>query len=128
MRELEKKQKIKTRMYSTPALIALAIVVGFIIKGTYDVVEKMNSSKAYVSGLEARVETLKSRETELKRDIDKLETTEGVDNEIKGKFSVSKEGEHVAVIIDARNAPTTTATTTTSWLGKIWRGISSLWQ
>src|SRR4051812_24741836 len=109
MRELEHKQRVKKRMYSTPALVALAIVVVFMARGSYQVVEKMNESKTHVRDLESQVNTLKSRKVELERNINKLQTAEGVDSEIKGKFSVSKEGEKVAVIVDARTVgPTST--------------------
>ena len=128
MRELEHKQKLKRRIYSTPALIILALVAIILARGAYGVVAKMEESRAYVKELEAKVGTLKSRQTELETSIAKLQTAEGVDSEIKGKFSVSKEGEKVAVIVDARHEGATSTESNRSWLGNIWRTISSLWR
>jgi cell division protein FtsB len=48
----------------------------------------------------AQIETLRSREKKLSDDIEKLKTEEGVEETIRDKFQVVKEGEKMVVIVD----------------------------
>lgn len=77
-------------------------------KGAIGVVLKERESRERLRDLEAKAEALVIREAELQRDIAKLQTREGVIEEIKEKFSVTEEGEYVAIIVDERNKATTT--------------------
>ena len=126
MRELERKQKIRKRLYSVPVLIVLLAVL--VIRGTWQVIEKMQESQGYVKTLRDDVAAKEARQAELETGIAKLETTSGVESEIKGKFSVKKEGEQVAIIVDARESAPTTTPEKPSWFGSFWNTIKSLWQ
>jgi cell division protein FtsB len=127
MRELQQKQKMKKRLYSLPALAALLVVTVLILHGTYGVLKKQRESAMHVKELEAKVEALSNRQAELKTDISKLQTDEGIDTEIKTKFSVTREGEHVAVIVDPKDESDDSATTTPHWYSGIIDKFFSLW-
>ncbi len=127
MKELQQKQKIKRRIYSVPALIILFIITVFTIRGTYLVVMKDRESSKYVNDLRAKMSSLLNRETQLKAEIARLGTSEGVDTLIKEKFSVSKPDEHVVVIVDEPSAQTSTSTPESNWFQKLWRGFLDLW-
>jgi cell division protein FtsB len=127
MKELQQKQKIKRRLYSLPALIALLVVTGFAVRGAYGVVMKGKESAQYVSDLRAKTAVLKEREVELKTQIARLETPEGVDTLIKEKFSVSKQGERVAVIVDRGSKATSTEPIQVGWFKKLWQNFKGLW-
>jgi cell division protein FtsB len=127
MKELQQKQKIKRRIYSVPALIILFIITVFTIRGTYLVVMKDRESSKYVNDLKAKMSSLLNRETQLKTEIARLGTSEGVDTLIKEKFSVSKPDEHVVVIVDEPSAQTSTSTPESNWFQKLWRGFLDLW-
>ncbi len=73
------------------------------------------------------MKTLSGREVELKEGIALLGTNEGVETLIKEKFSVSKEGEGVAVIVDRVNKSTSTPPTESNWFQKLWRNFIDLW-
>jgi cell division protein FtsB len=127
MRELQQKQKIKKRIYSIPALILLFIFTILAIHGAYDVVMKDRESAQYVKDLNNKLTDLSSREAQLKTEIARLNTDEGVNTVIKEKFSVSEPGEHVAIIVDQSQASTSTPTDNLNWFQKLWRGFLSLW-
>jgi cell division protein FtsB len=59
------------------------------------------------------LEKIRLREKTLTASLDYLKTEQGIESEIRTKFRVVKEGEQVAVIIDAQPASTTEKATTT---------------
>lgn len=48
----------------------------------------------------AEIETLRAREESINKDIEKLKTEEGVEETIREKYQVVKEGEKMVVIVD----------------------------
>jgi cell division protein FtsB len=102
MQELRRKQKFKRALYSFPSLILLILLTYFLAKGTYGVMSIERESSQTVKKLEGEVALLSLRERELKDEINLLRTEEGIVEEIRRKFSVTNEGEHVAVIVEAR--------------------------
>lgn len=127
MKELQQKQKIKRRLYSLPALCVLLIITILAIKGAYGVVMKDRESAQYVSDLKTKMETLNTKQAQLKADIDRLGTSEGVDSAIKQKFTVAEPGEKVAVILDRDLNTSSTTPVELNWLQKLWRGFLDLW-
>lgn len=123
MRELERRQKLRKRLYSLPSLAGLAVLTFFLGKAAYSGFLKFEESSHYRANLEAQVVKLTEREASLSRNIEKLQTEEGLKHEIKEKFSVSEEGEYMAVIVDARNIPTTTEEESKSWFARWWDAI-----
>lgn len=80
------------------ALIIIAILIRGnirIFKNYFYVKEKYNQDKEFY-------ESLKKRESELNKEIDRLETEQGMDYEIRKKLDVSQENEKVIKIIDKR--------------------------
>ncbi|MES2214285.1 MAG: hypothetical protein V4465_02800 [Patescibacteria group bacterium] len=127
MRELQEKQKRRARLYSTPVLVALALITLLILRGTFVIMQKERESSTYVGNLQVKVMTLADRQSKLKEDIGRLETDEGIDTEIKTRFSVARAGEHVAVIVDPREKATTTPEKPESWYHPITSFLKSLW-
>jgi cell division protein FtsB len=126
MRELQQRQKIKSRLYSIPALLALLIFAIFVAKGTVAVVQKETESAAEVQALKTKIATLSNEQTSMKDDIASLNTQSGIDKEIKEKFNVSEPGEHVAIIVDPANSTTSEATGTKPWYKIVWDDIMSV--
>jgi cell division protein FtsB len=123
MRELQQRQKLKKRIYSIPSLLLLFLLVLISIKGTWEVMNKKRSSEQYVKSLEAQSQELTERQKNLEEDISYLNTEEGIDEEIKQRFNVSKAGEKVVVIVDPKPISTTTDKNSKIWYLKIWNAI-----
>lgn len=128
MRELERRHKLKSRLYSLPVLIILLVITILCGKWAYSGVSKWQESEALKTNLESKAAILTQRQVELERNIAKLQTPEGLYEEIKRKFSVSEEGEHMAVIIDARYVASTTESKDEGWLDQWWDTMRDLWQ
>lgn len=123
MKELQRKQKIRRIIYSIPALVALLILAFFLARGALKVLNKEWESSARLKNLAEKAAVITLREQELKGDIARLQTEEGVKDEIKGRFNVIQEGEHVAVIVDDRGTSSSTDISTLSWYKKLWIAI-----
>ncbi|MDQ3089661.1 MAG: septum formation initiator family protein [bacterium] len=123
MRELQKKQILKRRMYSIPALILLLVLVLLTVRGTWQVLEKRAESIKYVEALEERSKILEERKRELDEEVDYLETEAGIDEEIKERFNVAKMGEKVVIIVDPKPIATTTLSEDVPWYKRFWNAI-----
>lgn len=106
MKELQRRQKIRKIMYSWGSLILLAGLTFLLVKGAFGVMIKERDSAARVETLEEESLRITNRETELKEEIARLQTEEGVMEEIRDKFSAAQEGEYMAIIVDERSTTT----------------------
>ncbi|MEX0932324.1 MAG: hypothetical protein WDZ61_00320 [Parcubacteria group bacterium] len=128
MKELQKKQRIRKMLYSLPVLILLLVVTGFLSQGALGVVGKQMESERHLEELEGKAAVLSARRAELEGNIRALETEDGVIEEIKGKFSVTEEGEYVAILVDEVRKASTTEPEEETWSSKWWHLVKSLWQ
>ena len=127
MKELQRKQKIRRAIYSIPSLIILSLVAVLLAKGAIGVIGKERESARRVKELEEKVDALAIRELELKENVIRLGTEEGVKDEIRGKFSVILEGEHVAVIVDEKRSATSTDISVSPWYKRFFNVLKNLW-
>lgn len=119
MRELEKRRKTRRNIRSLPVLIASLVVCLFLVRGAYGIFKKSRQANAERDALAAKLEDLKTRETELEGDLTKLATPAGVEEEIKSKFNVAKAGENVAIIVEPSNAESTTTIEKSPWYSRL---------
>jgi len=123
MRELENRQKFRRRIYSLPALAVLLVVAIMLVKGAYSIMitERQSSKDARLLALE--VAALADRQKVLEAEIEKLNTDEGVEEEIKSKYNVARAGERVAVIVDRPERDASTTPEDDPWWRGIWNAI-----
>ncbi|MDP2642037.1 MAG: hypothetical protein Q8P21_01980 [bacterium] len=125
MKELQRKQRIRRTLYSVPSLVLMSVIALGLVKGVIRVAETRNESWEQTRALEERAAALALREQEIKEGIARLGTEEGVKDEIRDKFSVTQEGEYVAVVSDERNAAVSSSVETLPWYKKFWNVIMS---
>lgn len=99
-----KQRKIKQKIYSWWMVAILAVVAFFFVSNTLDVYKKYSDSKQTISSLEDRYEKTNSREVELQEKIENLQSESGLEEEIRDKFNVAKEGEEVVIIVDSKES------------------------
>ena len=114
---------MKRLLYSWPSLVVLLLIAFFLARGAWGVMRKERKSAETLSSLEENAQVLEAREEELLRNIARLETREGVIEEIRKKFNAVREGESVAVIVDRRASATATASSSKVWYRQIWDAI-----
>lgn len=119
MREFQAKKKVRRVLYSKGVIALMLIVFVFLANATWSVFKKERASAANVIQAKREYDKLNERNVTLNSEIKRLSTNEGIEEEIRSKYSVSKPGEHMLVIVD--NATTTASTTPekTSWWKRV---------
>ena len=103
MFDFHEKRKIRSILYSK-------IVVGLLFMGAallsvsvynrYTVAEDM---KAKLDARYTELEQLKSRAAVLESKVQYLEDERGIEEELRNRFDVAKEGEQVIILVDEKN-------------------------
>jgi type II secretory pathway component PulJ len=123
MRGLQRKRKNKRVLYSIPSLIILLVITFLLARGALRVMDKEWESRERLEALGERATSLAIREQELKDDIARLQTEEGIKDEIKDRFSVTQEGEYVAIIVDERGISGSIDSLALPWYKRFWSAI-----
>jgi len=125
MEKFQKTQRIRRGIYSIPSLIVLSLITFFLVKGAWRVMNKERESEEQSKTLEEKAVALVVRERELREKIGRLETEDGIKDEIRERFNVTQEGELVAVIVEDKDNKVSTSTDSSlwPWYKKIWFAI-----
>lgn len=89
---------------------------------------KETESRKDLRNLAERADVLIAREAELKEGIRRLETEEGIKDEIRERFNVTQEGELVAVIVDDRRTASSTNGSMLPWYRKVLNVMMSFYE
>jgi cell division protein FtsB len=109
MVDFQQKKKIRKVIYSRITIFVLFVVIIFLFKAVYYIAIKQRISSEDTALVEKDYKSLEMRQNMLKSGIDKLNTKEGIEGEIRGKYSVAKPGETVVVIINSTSSVSTSS-------------------
>lgn len=123
VKELEHRQKVKRVVYSWPSLVAMAFLTFLLVKWAAGIMGIERDSGQRVEALENQSAALVLREKNLEGEIERLRTEEGIIDAIKDKFSATREGEYVAIIVDEKPKALETTVAEPSWYKKFWNAI-----
>lgn len=102
MRNFQNKRSIKSLLKSTPVLIFLVILMLFFSYNMLGLFGKMLETNKNKKIAEAKITELKESKAKLDGDISKLNTNQGLEENIREKFGLVKEGENMIVIVDEK--------------------------
>ncbi len=111
MLDFSQKRKFRSLLYNWITIGILAIIVLFFLHSTWSVYKKDKESEQMKQVSLQNVEELRARNENLQTKIDRLATPEGVEEEIRSKFSVAKENENMVLVVESEQnleQPTTT--------------------
>ncbi|MCK5059846.1 MAG: septum formation initiator family protein [Candidatus Pacebacteria bacterium] len=94
------RKKQKNLLYSWPVLFLLFVFFLYTLYWTFGVYKKQAASLYALEETKRVWEQFKEREAGLTKDIEKLQTPRGLEEEIRERFSVAKEGEKMAIIVE----------------------------
>lgn len=97
----------RSKIYSLPVIVILLILVVFLARATWKAYNESVETKKQVALMQAEFDEVYSRTNSLSQGLASLKTQEGIEKEIRKKFSVAKEGEQVVVVIEDNATPTT---------------------
>lgn len=103
MREFEQKKKVKSRIYSRTSIFILFIVFILLARGVFNIYLKERESRQNRNLAIEKLNNLRERRDMLEKETLRLDTADGIEEEIRKKFPVSKKGEEVIVIVDEKD-------------------------
>ncbi|MEK7514400.1 MAG: hypothetical protein AAB587_01085 [Patescibacteria group bacterium] len=120
MRIFQQKRKFRRTLYSPLALIFLFIIALLSIHSAWTVYQKQVASTGGLWEAQIEWERLTQRQAELEHDISRINSDRGLEEEIREKFSVGKEGERVALIV---GAAVPQEENRSSGIGALWQSV-----
>lgn len=120
MRELQKRQEFKRFLYSIPSLAILVVIAFLLARGAASILTKERETRERLATLEEGNALLRERHAELEGKIERLQTEEGIIEEIRARFNAARAGEYLAIIVEETPSE---AATTSPWYLKIWNAI-----
>jgi cell division protein FtsB len=123
---LSKKGK-KKFLYSAPVVILVVIISFGLLHTTISVYGKMKVSKEKRNLAEAELQELSRRYDSLDSKVAYLETEKGLEDAVRIKYNVVKEGEEVFVIIDDDVEPEIVADKPSAWT-KFWSNVTAIFR
>ena len=104
-------------MQSKPILGILAVVLVFFIWGVVGFIGKARETSRNKQIAEDKIAQLQKEKDKLSADITKLKTDQGIEESIREKFGLAKEGEGMIVVVDDK---TTSPTEASNSSGSFW--------
>lgn len=109
MREIRERRVMKKRLYSVGTSLVLLVVFGFLAKASWNVYGKERESREKAEQAKTELMNLQTRAQVLEMEIARLNTKEGIEKEIRENFRMARDGENLAIILNANEPiPTTT--------------------
>jgi len=105
MFDFHEKRKIRSFLYSKfviGGLFLLAVLVSFSAYDRYTIAKEM---KIKLEDRRVQLEEVKNRAQVLETKVEYFENDRGIEEELRNRFDVAKEGEQVVVLIDAKEEP-----------------------
>jgi len=102
------KGKKKNSLYPKILIFGLVVLVILLSRASWNVFLKEKNTKESLVETQEDFQNLEREKNELEGDINNLSTARGVDEEIRNKFRVTKDGEGMIMLIDSPEISTTT--------------------
>ncbi len=115
MREFQGARLWNRFAHSKFALFLLLVLLVLLLKAAVGAFWKMRESANERRIAEEELAELKARADALSKEVERLETPKGVEEEVRRQFNVVKDGEEVAIILNAERASVSEETSQDSW-------------
>jgi cell division protein FtsB len=100
MLPFQERKKLRKILYSKASLIALGILLFFVASGAWNIYQKAVIARSERDRAERALVDLQVRTAELTASLARLQSDQGVEEDVRQKFTVAKPGEDVVVVVD----------------------------
>ncbi len=104
--------RFKRILYSWPSIVILAALVIVVARAAFGVFQKEQESARSLTRSEAELKQARVRQEFLTAEIGRLQTLQGIENEIRDRFRVHKPDEKLIILVDGDNPKNATSTET----------------
>jgi len=84
-------------------LFIFIIIIIFLGNATWNVYQNYKDAKINEYRVSSQLDEVKGRESEILEKIDKLSTERGMEEELRKRFGVAREGESIIVVVEPDN-------------------------
>ncbi len=105
MRNFQQKRGWRNIIESWPVIILLCLFLAVFTWGVVGFMGKMSATRENRRVAENKLAELQSERTRLSTEIANLKTERGVEENIREKFGLGKEGEDLIVVVDDQTKP-----------------------
>jgi len=103
MKKIQHKRQFRKIVESKPVLVILCVFLVFFIFNIIKLVNKASETKQNRDVAQDKINELEKQKEDLEQKIQKLSTEKGVEEDIREKFGLGKEGEGMVVIVEDEN-------------------------
>ncbi|MBI3634573.1 MAG: hypothetical protein HY228_03090 [Candidatus Yonathbacteria bacterium] len=96
----QERKKIRRILYSKITLAFLLIVLIFVSRGTWQIYGKAMRARAEKDKAAQELAEIEMHTAELVKNIERLKSERGIEEEIRHRFPVARAGEEVVVVVD----------------------------
>lgn len=96
----KKRKRVKRFLGSRVAIFALLLIVIFLSRATWNVLQKERETKSTLEDVKSRQEDLSSQEIFLTSEIGRLQTEEGIEEEVRDRYGLAHSDERVIILVD----------------------------
>lgn len=100
MFDFHEKRKIRSILYSKVTVLFLVLLTGLLSFSVYNRFTVAEDMKVKLEAKRAELEELQTRATLLESKVEYLENERGLEEELRSRFDVVKEGEQVIILVD----------------------------
>ena len=102
MKSFQKNRGLNNILQSKPALVLFGLLIIFFAWNMLGFLSRMNTTRENRILAENKVSELNKQKEKLTHDIAKLNTENGVEETIREKFGLAKDGEEMIVVVDQK--------------------------
>lgn len=96
------RKKIKQNSIKIVISTVLVIIIFFLSRAIWNIYQKNSLARENKNAYETKLLKLEERYNSLSADLLRLQTEQGLEEEIRSKFQVAKPGEHTIVFFDKK--------------------------
>ena len=119
MLDFQQKRKVRSFLYNRITIGILFVIFLIVLHSTWVVYRKKVESEQMKEISQKNVQDLESRSQDLQNKIDRLSTKQGMEEEVRSKFSVAKDDENMVIIVQDEVSTSSKVSKVGFW-AKIW--------
>ena len=100
MIQIQERKKLRKILYSKVSIIILTALLYFVARGAWNIYNKASIARSERDRAERGLVDLQVKTSELTASLARLQSTQGIEADVRQKFTVALPGEDVVVIVD----------------------------
>ena len=117
----QERKKIRKILYSKASLVILAVLLFMVADGAWQVYQKARIARDERDRAARSLQDLQARNAELTASLARVQSNEGIEEDVRQKFAVARPGEDVVIVVDdnSKKSENSEASTTVGFWARL---------